>query len=382
MGKSKEVGSDGRPTRVLMTVPADGGGGNPYIDLLCAGVSSAGAQPLRFSWKLALTGRYDVVHFNWPEHLFVSGSKLKVLPKLILSSLFLLRVWLSRVPAVMTIHNVAAHEAVPGYVRFFAKAAMWLSELVIYLNESDENDLKRGIVILHQTYPRVSGSDLSRVSKDTSTILYFGSLRPYKGLEDVISAFDEAKAGDLLPVDARLVIAGEASSADYAASIGELCRGNDFIDFHDQYLSETELERRIAGSIGVVLPYKRMYNSGAAILSLGLGTRVLVPSSGATVALREEFPTGVTVYEDTLRGQDLVHLVEGGVVDVHQSQEFQRRRSVATVGELHRIVYTRLTTQSRWRLRRDRRRRVLEQLRSTSAIQKHSPRNCADRELG
>ncbi|GAB3753262.1 GDP-mannose--glycolipid 4-beta-D-mannosyltransferase [Zhihengliuella somnathii] len=366
--------------RVLITVPVDGTGGNPYIDLVCEGIQAAGVRPLRFTWRRALTGRYDAVHFHWPEHLFVSGSRAKTLPKIVLGFAFILRLVLLRVPVVMTIHNLESHESVPRYVRFFMRVTAQMSELFVYLNESEENNRHRGIVVLHQAYPYESGPLTTGSSTKKSEILYFGSLRPYKGLEDVISAFRDARTNNLLPEGARLVIAGQAAVPAYATTISDLCRGDDSLDFQDRFLPARELERKIVESTAVVLPYKQMYNSGAAILALGLGTRILVPASGATVALKDEFPSAVSVYEGELNGQDIAGLAAGAAVAEHELEDFRRRRSIANVGELHQMVYRSLTSQSRWGSRKARRKRALKELRSMSAFKEHSPRNYEDKE--
>ncbi|GAA3698140.1 GDP-mannose--glycolipid 4-beta-D-mannosyltransferase [Zhihengliuella alba] len=361
--------------RVLITVPPGGASGNPFIDLLTDAVGAAGARPVRFTWLRGICGRYDVVHFHWPEHLFIASSVRKRLPKIVVGIVFLLRLAISRVPVVLTQHNLATHESVPGYVRFFNSWVGRMVDLRVYLNESPENDMSRGLVILHPVYPRRGNEVLTQVVGPV--ISTFGSLRPYKGLEGLLEAFALAKATDCVPPESSLIIAGQPSSPDYATHISKLAEECPGVEFRPGYVDDADLEDLIEGSRAVILPYKSMYNSGAVILALGLGARVLIPSSPSTESLKREFPAAVSTYEGLPSSSDVAEVLAPRSEDSVDSSSFRRRRSLDAVGRLHADLYVGLTRLPR-RWTRDRRRRVaLDSVRRKQEFVSHSRLNAS-----
>jgi beta-1,4-mannosyltransferase len=72
-----------------------------------------------------------------------------------------------------------------------------------------------------------------------------------------------------------------------------------------EVLSDEELAEVILDSAMVVLPYRNMYNSGAALLSLTLHRPILVPDTGTMRELRREV------------GDNWVHLYEGELTTEH-----------------------------------------------------------------
>ncbi|WP_309081084.1 hypothetical protein [Zhihengliuella sp.] len=336
-------------------------------------MEAAGSHPVRFTWTKALFGKYDLVHFHWPEHLFVASTVLKRVPKVLAGAIFLVRLLAFRVPIVLTQHNLAAHEETPGYVRFLTSRLERMIDVRIYLNESPENDPDLGVVILHHVYPRTP--EEARIAGRQPTITTFGSLRPYKGIEGLVSAFGEAKASRRISTEARLTIVGQASSPEYAATISQMTEACPGASFRPGYIDEPALEALILESTAVALPYKSMYNSGAAILALGLGARILIPSSPSTEALKREFPEAVSTYKGTPSSADVAAILSqqaGASVD---AGPFRRRRSLETVGRLHADLYSVLGRLPRWWTRQRRRQSTIAEIRRSFRFRSHSQRN-------
>ena len=154
--------------------------------------------------------RPDVVEFQWiaPQHGFV-----------LIPLMLLLRFWF-RSPAkiFLTVHNVLPHERRP-FDRLFSRLAFGLADRLLVHAEKLRGemvknfgqDLEKISVIPHGVCVdgAVSyGQQQARAElgiKEKYVLLFFGFVRPYKGLDDLIRAFrDIAKSFDV-----ALVVAGE-----------------------------------------------------------------------------------------------------------------------------------------------------------------------------
>jgi glycosyltransferase involved in cell wall biosynthesis len=125
------------------------------------------------------------------------------------------------------------------------------------------------------------------------TILFFGRIAPYKGLEYLVSAFQRLPTQ---PGDYRLIIAGkpERGCEAYWASVEEVIRE----DMHRgrilvraDFIPDDETEIYFKAADVLVLPYKHIYQSGVLFLAYSFGLPALVADVGS---LKEEIVEGQT----------------------------------------------------------------------------------------
>ncbi|WP_158613278.1 glycosyltransferase [Frigoribacterium sp. PhB160] len=308
------------------------------MDLFEEGLPPA-VHTLRFSYRAALLGRYDVVHVQWPEYIFRGSTGPKAAVKAIIGLTFLARLRLLGVPVVETVHNLRSHEPAGRLERMQVRLLEKLTVVKVYLNESPENDMAAGVVVLHGAYP-VSDVGLERTSRGSSKILTFGQVRPYKGVEDLITA-----VGPL--ADVELVIAGLPIDLSYARRVRELAHAvGQHVTLRLEHLDDKALEATIRAADLVVLPYKRMYNSGAALLALGSARPVLLPRSGSTTALAEEVGhEWVTLFDPPIAASDVRVARERveGLAAAALPDLSRRNRQV--VGRLHEKIYATLLAE-------------------------------------
>jgi glycosyltransferase involved in cell wall biosynthesis len=114
------------------------------------------------------------------------------------------------------------------------------------------------------------------------TLLYFGVIRPYKGVEDLVRAFD------LLPEQAaarlRLVIVGETWEGHHLPV--DLVRSSprrDRIELVNRYVTDAELAEFLAAADAMVLPYHRSSASGPLHLAMSAGLPLVVTQVGGLV---------------------------------------------------------------------------------------------------
>jgi D-inositol-3-phosphate glycosyltransferase len=128
---------------------------------------------------------------------------------------------------------------------------------------------------------------------DEKTILFFGRIRPYKGVESLLAAFQLLRASDS---KYRLIIAGEPKkgSEDYLDEIRRTI-SRDFspgeIVLKFQFIPDDEMELYLKAADVLVLPYKDIFQSGVLFLAYSFGLPVVATDVGS---FREEIVEGKT----------------------------------------------------------------------------------------
>ncbi len=133
-----------------------------------------------------------------------------------------------------------------------------------------------------------------RPPSDTCHLLYFGVIRPFKGVEDLVAAIDamdEDEAGRF-----SITIVGETWE-DWtlpAEMIGH-SRHRDRIAFVNRYVSDEEVPGFFARADAVVLPYHRSSASGPLHLAMAYGLPVVVTEVGGLVEATEGYAGAIRV---------------------------------------------------------------------------------------
>ena len=119
-----------------------------------------------------------------------------------------------------------------------------------------------------------------------STLLFFGLIRAYKGLDVLVRALAE------LP-GARLVVAGDPlDSVEPAKELARELGVDGRIDWRLGFLPEDEVARLMAAATLVVLPYLRTDASGVLATAIGHGRPVVVSDVGSLGETVREFGLG------------------------------------------------------------------------------------------
>ena len=132
------------------------------------------------------------------------------------------------------------------------------------------------------------------IREDEKAILFFGRVRPYKGIEYLLDAFRLLLADQ--QSNYRLIIAGEPmkGSEDYLREIkGSVQRDFDpeRVLLKIQFIPDEEMEVYLKGADVLVLPYKEIFQSGVLFLAYSFGLPVVATDVGS---FREEIVEGST----------------------------------------------------------------------------------------
>ncbi len=133
------------------------------------------------------------------------------------------------------------------------------------------------------------------IADDEKAILFFGRIKPYKGLEHLLSAFQQLVGGD---ANYRLIIAGELQKGNekYMDEVQrmvtrEIDRGQIILKI--QFIPDEEMEVYLKAADVLVLPYNEIFQSGVLFLGYSFGLPVIATDVGS---FREEIVEGSTGY--------------------------------------------------------------------------------------
>jgi len=265
---------------------------SPYLDQLydpLAGQPDLHVRRIGFRTAVAelLAGRADTPIAHW--HFFDELTQRPALPATAartLAFIALIRLLRARgVGLVWTAHNSEPHElrhprwAARAYETMFgqAHAVIAHSAAAATLLRAHYGERAPVSVIPHGSYVGLYGP---RRDKRTSraelglpdagfVALALGTLRPYKGLEILLEAW-QGGAG-------RLLIAGAAKDADYATMIAARAAATPGVDFRPQFVPDRALPTWLAAADVLVLPYRKLLTSGVLLWALSYGVPVIAP---------------------------------------------------------------------------------------------------------
>jgi glycosyltransferase involved in cell wall biosynthesis len=178
------------------------------------------------------------------------------------------------------------------YVATIARLLTGLADAYVIHSESDRAALERSYdigrrlvaVIPHGPYDHVeiAVSPLREAPPDVCNILFFGTIRPYKGLDDLVAAFN--------------ALSEEEARSFWLTIVGETWEGHDapirliaesphrrHMTLINRYVSDEEVAQWFAGADAVALPYRRSSASGPLHVTMSLGLPVLATSVGGLI---------------------------------------------------------------------------------------------------
>jgi glycosyltransferase involved in cell wall biosynthesis len=152
-------------------------------------------------------------------------------------------------------------------------------------------------VMPHGPYHHVisSGTAQSSASEDEPfRLLYFGLIRPYKGVDDLVEAFSALDRDQATQF--RLSIVGETwescTAPDEAIARSPHA---DLIERVDRYVSDDELAAYVAQADAVVLPYRRASLSGSLHIAMTAGLPTVVTAVGGLVEEVQDYAGALLV---------------------------------------------------------------------------------------
>jgi glycosyltransferase involved in cell wall biosynthesis len=191
-------------------------------------------------------------------------------------------------PRVLTMHNVIRREAVD------VRLAQKMDAVIVHTRHGAEllgggervHVIPHGAFehLTHQRHEEPLSAELAAVERPV--VLYFGVVRPYKGVDVLVEAFKQVEDAELWVVGRPLEV-----SVEHLRRLAPPGR----VRFVDRYVSDAELPAFFRRADLLVLPHLNVDVSGVLFAGLAFGKAMLMSDVGGFRELVDEHGAGVLV---------------------------------------------------------------------------------------
>lgn len=238
------------------------------------------------------------IYLNWIENVLSTRDKI-----------FLEEAKSKNIKIIWVFHNKFPHdeygkESLMDNMRYMSH----ISDIIILHSRSSEpfiyqyvgeNKAKK-IFVPHINFIKkygTFGEIVPKLDKNTFVFLALGLIRKYKNIEILIKAFNQFS----MDYNAKLLIAGEASSHEYLTELEKLAEDNSNIIIHGHRISSLEMGTYLDTGDVMVFPYdiRSGMNSGAMIM----GFSYCKPAIVSHIAMADEYSDAL-IYKYSYENED------------------------------------------------------------------------------
>jgi len=287
---------------------------NPFQALLYDEVGLLDVTIEDWTFLRALTWRAHVWHLHHPDTVVFPRSSLQSAVETGLMFVLLMLGRLRGTRIVWTVHDLDSSDNRHAWLeRLFWRYFLPRLDACVYLSEAGRRlaherfpSLRKvpGFISAHgdfrPAYPNTLSREAARAKLElpdgVPVVLSFGLIRPYKGVPELIEA-----ACGLGESEVTLLIAGRVWDAELQQEIQARAQAASNVRLHLRWIAFDDTQFYFNACDLVVLPYRRILNSGTAMLALAFERPVLVPDLGTMLELKERFGEHwIRTYPDTL----------------------------------------------------------------------------------
>lgn len=294
---------------------------NPYTRLLRTHLDSIedvsvvdGVTTLLFPFIRSVSeSNGDVLQLDWVSSYYMvddySGSNIVdtflTIMRAILFMIDISLVTLSQSSLCWTVHNKHHHELK------YPRVERVINEFLFYVSDSisikcteagkeltdeyqfasliDMTVIPDGnfISVYDNTVSTSEAREHLSIEKGKFVYLYFGVIREYKGVPDLIKAFENLEYNDI-----ELWIVGDPYTESIEESIRSLANNSMKTHLKLEFIPENKVQYYLNAADVLVLPYRDILNSGSVHLGLSFGLPIVAPRMGCiphTVPYENEF---------------------------------------------------------------------------------------------
>lgn len=282
---------------------------NPYQRLLYQEVKKLPHIKIKYGWFLPYIGAmhmplylllcrisgYKIVHIHWIA--FYTQLSVPYQKKISWYSTLFAFWWMKLLDfkIVWTMHDIVPHEQETTDDLEISKRFAKITSAKIFHSKNNELDaLKQGLTIgkkeiipigPYDIYPHNTNfSDARRklgIKETSFVILFFGLIRPYKGLEDLLAAYRSLNHKDIV-----LVIAGKSADDILFKQIDTLPETHRVI-YHDTFIDDNQVAKYFEAADVVCLPFRKITTSSTVLLAMAFKKPIVAPRIGSLTELPE-----------------------------------------------------------------------------------------------
>ena len=258
----------------------------------------------------------DYIHFDWIHQYYLRRKAWMTLINypLFIAQIFIIK-YIFRVKIYWTLHNITPHDQ--PYLgpakwsrRYFAKSC----DLIRVFSKSTIDTacdvlgtkMEKFRIIPEGSYVNFYPNTISKenarsklgLGPSSMIFLFFGGIRPYKGIEILINTFQKYSHNNW-----NLIIAGNSPNPSYISSLHRMAQGDSSIQFESNGIAVENVQDFMNAADVVVLPFKKIENSGSAVLAMGFKKAVIAPNIGV-------LPTRLKAQKELLYDYDIEEIFD------------------------------------------------------------------------
>ncbi len=278
--------------------------GNPFQAIYYSEFLSNGSLPIGVkdieeitSYRLPIN---SFLHLHWLGGVIGNTENTEVAESKIESFISKIkRIKSNGVKIIWTVHNILPHDSKLKKAQIKLRVELIkIADIIHLMNDETialaepffEIPLKKVISIPHPSYrkyyPSIVSKEESRfqlsIPQNSKVYLFFGSIQAYKGLEDLLNAFEKLQQKN---PNIYLLIAGKVVNKSYFSALRSRININMNILLVDARISTEHVQYYFKAADYCVCPYRISLNSGVAHLSHTFNTPVIAPNIGGFKSL-------------------------------------------------------------------------------------------------
>ncbi len=262
------------------------------LEALGVRVTAGGAYRWSFLGDIS-PSQMDVLHLHWLHPLVQGAGLLRFLVRSakLVGNLLFLRAIGKRL--VWTVHNLHPHEDQHPRLDWILRliVSRLVHAMIVHCQVARRGVLRRfylsngdRIHVISQgnyidAYPNHVSPAQARqalsLPPEARVLLFLGNVRPYKGVLELVQAFKT-----IAQSDARLVIAGRTFDPAEEQAVHQAIADDPAIQFHSGFVPDDRIQTYMNAADVVVLPYRDILTSAAAMLAISFGRPCIAPRIG------------------------------------------------------------------------------------------------------
>ncbi|UWG50188.1 Glycosyltransferase [Halalkaliarchaeum sp. AArc-CO] len=239
----------------------------------------------------------DVVHLHWIHRFLIAEHWGRPLFAVLLAIRLFVELAVLKalgIRLVWTVHNLANHErhAVRTELASSHVLARLVDQIVVHCESAvgtvcdcyrlPEHVGERIRVVPHGHFENAYRDEITQTEarrrldlpQDDPVLLYFGLIRPYKNVLELVETFRTVEG------DARLLIVGNPWDETIENRVRHACESDERVEAVFEYVSDEEVQVYMGAADAIVLPYDSILTSGSAVLGMSFGRAVVAPQLG------------------------------------------------------------------------------------------------------
>lgn len=289
-----------KPLQVLMM--PDYRQDNPYQSLLADALESErvkvvfpqGYRRILPLFRAVKDNSCDILHLHWLDP-YTKGKKW--LTQFIYSLKFLIDIFWLRccgIKVIWTVHNQLTHDSK------FSKLDLWtrrilcrLVDRIIFHNYDSLNMIAQEYNFHHSkaevipigNYRKIYRPAIEKLQAkkeldlplDSRIYLNQGVLRPYKGIEKLLQAWQQHQQQFKQDI---LLIVGKPINEEYGLRITQLANEISGVKLHPYYIRDDQMHLFFSAADLAILPFEKILTSSSVVLAMSYGKPVIAPKLG------------------------------------------------------------------------------------------------------